>query len=78
MSAVIRSSRAFTPLNRSSHDVKQVHAGMAKVTGVGGVFFKANNPNKLYAWYEKHLGIVREHGFVSFPGPSTASPWKTA
>ena len=40
---------------------------MARVTGIGGVFFKAEDPEKLYAWYEKHLGITRKHGFVSLP-----------
>jgi predicted enzyme related to lactoylglutathione lyase len=33
---------------------------MARVTGLGGVFFKAEDPGKQYAWYEKHLGIQRE------------------
>ena len=31
---------------------------MAKVLGVGGVFFKAHNPEKLGAWYAKWLGIT--------------------
>jgi predicted enzyme related to lactoylglutathione lyase len=36
---------------------------MKRVTGIGGIFFKAENPEKLYEWYEKHLGIMREpHG----------------
>ncbi len=30
---------------------------MAKVLGVGGIFFKSADPAKLYAWYEKWLGI---------------------
>lgn len=31
---------------------------MAKVTGIGGVFFKSTNDNKaLAAWYQEHLGI---------------------
>lgn len=31
---------------------------MAKVTGIGGVFFKAkNDPAVLAAWYQEHLGI---------------------
>ena len=30
---------------------------MKKVTGIGGVFFKANDPKALAEWYEKHLGI---------------------
>lgn len=36
---------------------------MRRVTGLGGVFFKAENPKRLYEWYEKHLGIKAEaHG----------------
>ena len=30
---------------------------MKRVTGIGGVFFRAENPAELAAWYEKHLGI---------------------
>ncbi len=33
---------------------------MKRVTGIGGIFFKAENPGKLYEWYEKHLGIKSE------------------
>jgi predicted enzyme related to lactoylglutathione lyase len=32
---------------------------MAQVEGLGGVFFKADDPESLYAWYEKHLGLAR-------------------
>ena len=36
---------------------------MKRVTGIGGIFFKSENPQKLYEWYEKHLGIKRDaHG----------------
>lgn len=36
---------------------------MKRVTGIGGIFFKSDDPERLYRWYEKHLGIVREpHG----------------
>lgn len=30
---------------------------MAKVTGLGGVFFKCDDPKKQKEWYSKHLGI---------------------
>lgn len=42
---------------------------MKRVTGIGGIFFKSQNPSRLYEWYEKHLGIQREaHGQgASFP-----------
>lgn len=34
---------------------------MARVTGIGGVFFKSrNNAGELAAWYETHLGMPRE------------------
>ena len=35
---------------------------MKRVTGLGGVFFKAEDPEKLYAWYEKHLGLKCDPG----------------
>jgi predicted enzyme related to lactoylglutathione lyase len=37
---------------------------MAKITGIGGVFFKSRSDNKeLSSWYEKHLGIkLDEYG----------------
>lgn len=30
---------------------------MKRVTGIGGVFFKSNDPEKMKAWYGKHLGL---------------------
>lgn len=30
---------------------------MKKVTGIGGVFFKCKDPEKMTAWYQKHLGL---------------------
>lgn len=42
---------------------------MAKVTGVGGIFLRAKDPDALYAWYEKHLGISRtSYGAFAFEG----------
>src|SRR6266571_2478060 len=39
---------------------------MRRVTGLGGVFFKTSDPQKMYEWYDRHLGIKKgEHG-VSF------------
>jgi catechol 2,3-dioxygenase-like lactoylglutathione lyase family enzyme len=32
---------------------------MKRVSGIGGIFFKSDDPNKLYQWYETHLGIPR-------------------
>jgi hypothetical protein len=30
---------------------------MKRVTGIGGIFFKAKDTRKLQAWYKKHLGL---------------------
>ena len=41
---------------------------MARVIGIGGVFFKSQDPKKLGAWYRKHLGIdVQDWGGAMFP-----------
>jgi predicted enzyme related to lactoylglutathione lyase len=38
-----------------------MEATMAKVTGIGGVFFKSRNDSAaLAAWYQKHLGMTLE------------------
>lgn len=34
---------------------------MNRVTGIGGIFFKANNPEKL-KWYRDHLGMESRAG----------------
>jgi hypothetical protein len=39
---------------------------MAGVTGLGGAFVRADNPEALYAWYENHLGISSPHGSFLF------------
>jgi catechol 2,3-dioxygenase-like lactoylglutathione lyase family enzyme len=33
---------------------------MKRVTGIGGIFFKAKDPDALREWYRKHLGIEAE------------------
>ena len=36
-----------------------------RVTGLGGFFFKSKDPDKLKAWYGKHLGIpVDNYGWT--------------
>ena len=36
------------------------------VSGIGGVFFKADDPAELRTWYERHLGIVAGQQGVNF------------
>ena len=38
-----------------------------RVTGIGGIFFKAKDKAKLLAWYREHLGVdVQDWGGASF------------
>jgi predicted enzyme related to lactoylglutathione lyase len=39
---------------------------MEKVTGIGGVFFRAQDPGRLSAWYRDHLGVPAHDGHASF------------
>jgi len=40
---------------------------VTRVTGIGGIFFKAKDPVALRAWYMKHLGIdVQDWGGAAF------------
>lgn len=40
---------------------------MKRVTGIGGIFFKAKDAVSLRAWYQAHLGIdVQEWGGAAF------------
>ena len=54
---------------------------MERVTGIGGIFFKAKNPARLAAWYKKHLGLTFENETVAVfhwkKGSSKANPGST-
>ncbi len=50
-----------------SHETKTIRTEpldtLPRVTGIGGIFFKGNNPDSLNKWYAEQLGInVSEHG----------------
>lgn len=47
---------------------------MRKVTGIGGIFFKCKDPNKVREWYQKHLGLdTNPYGasFEWYEGPDS-------
>jgi predicted enzyme related to lactoylglutathione lyase len=54
---------------------------MKRVTGIGGIFFKAKDPEKLAAWYKKHLGVELQGDTMSIfewkKGASKARPGST-
>src|SRR5215469_13478678 len=43
---------------------------MEKVTGIGGVFFRAKDPKALRLWYQRHLGVNVT------PGDNEQLPWQ--
>jgi len=48
---------------------------MKRVTGIGGVFFKAKDPKALADWYRVHLGMdVQAWGGVSFSWVTEDNP----
>lgn len=48
---------------------------MERVTGIGGIFFKAQDKKALLEWYKEHLGIaVEEWGGTAFSWRDEADP----
>jgi predicted enzyme related to lactoylglutathione lyase len=47
---------------------------MPSITGIGGIFLRANDPKALYQWYEKHLGLVKGEGSFAFPAAAQRDP----
>ena len=43
---------------------------MERVTGIGGFFFRAKDPDKLAKWYEDNLGVT------TIPKSYEAKPWR--
>ena len=48
---------------------------MKRVTGIGGIFFKARDPEALRDWYRKHLGLdIQSWGGMAFPWHEAEKP----
>lgn len=43
---------------------------MERVTGIGGIFFKARDPEKMSAWYREHLGLPVENNVAELISPA--------
>jgi glyoxylase I family protein len=49
---------------------------MARVTGIGGLFFRSKDPKALAAWYATHLGIsAGETPWTQDAGPTVFAPF---
>lgn len=40
--------------------------GKGKITGIGGIFFKCDDPNKTKEWYNKNLGLITDQWGAPF------------
>ena len=49
---------------------------MKKVTGIGGIFFKCKDPNKVREWYKTHLGLDAGPYGASFEWRQAEDPAK--
>lgn len=50
---------------------------MAGVTGIGGLFFRARDPEALGRWYAEHLGLpIGEETWTQAAGPTVFAPFR--
>ena len=49
---------------------------MKKVTGLGGIFFKCWNPDKMKEWYNEHLGLDTDKWGTNFEWRQGGDPTK--
>lgn len=50
---------------------------MARATGIGGLFFRTNDPEGLSAWYTRHLGVDMSSGvWMQEGGPTVFAPFR--
>ena len=49
---------------------------MKKVTGVGGIFFKCQDPDKIKKWYSEKLGLNTDQYGTSFESRQSDNPDK--
>ena len=47
-----------------------------RVTGIGGVFFRAEDPKALAEWYTRHLGVTIEDFWPQEAGNAVLAPFK--
>jgi glyoxylase I family protein len=48
---------------------------MEKVTGIGGMFFRARDPQMLKLWYQQHLGVtITPADYEQLPWQQEAGP----
>jgi len=64
------------PENKTNekNETKMTKTKRKKVTGIGGIFFKSKDPQKMREWYKEHLGLVTNEYGSLFEFRSTDNP----
>jgi predicted enzyme related to lactoylglutathione lyase len=71
----------FTTISASAAEPSK-EPNMQKVLGIGGLFFRSENPERLAKWYETHLGISlvptsgEQKPWHQDAGPTAFAPFK--
>jgi len=65
---------------QSDNDIKQLdnNTKIEKVTGIGGIFFKSKDPEKLKEWYKTHLGFNTDQYGARFEWQEVADSTRKA
>lgn len=56
-SSFVPQGSAFAAATQAATRAKE-ETGIEKVTGIGGLFFRAHDPKMLAQWYQEHLGVT--------------------
>ena len=78
---LIKSALATLPgldfaFNNLINNISNINTKMKKVTGIGGIFFKCKDPNKMKEWYKTHLGLNTNDYGVTFEWREADDPTK--
>jgi len=69
---IVNNTIAQNETNKS----RDIMNGKKKVTGIGGIFFKAKDPKKMLEWYNQNLGLVTNDYGSTFEFRLSDSPEK--
>jgi predicted enzyme related to lactoylglutathione lyase len=53
----------------------QLKAAMIETTGIGGLFFRAQDPTALAEWYQTHLGVASDFSWTQQAGATVFAPF---
>jgi uncharacterized protein YndB with AHSA1/START domain/predicted enzyme related to lactoylglutathione lyase len=67
---------ALDQLAKNENGIPETDQKAKKVTGLGGIFFKCKDPDKMKAWYAEHLGLNSDQYGTSFEWRHADDPAK--